>query len=78
MNELKKYFPHAYKAEDVKSLIIALVIYALIGFALGLVLGLLSAIPIIGIIFKVLGWIVELYTIAGIILSILVFLKIVK
>ncbi len=78
MDALKKYFPHALKANDVKALIIALIIYAVIGFVGGIILGFLSIIPILGIIFRVIGWLVEVYTIVGIILAILVFLKIVK
>lgn len=75
---IKKYFPHAFKANDVKYLVIGLVVYALIAFVAGLVLGLLGIIPILGFIFRVIGWLVEVYCIAGIILSILVFLKVVQ
>ena len=48
MDMVKKYFPQAFKANDVKSLIIALLIYAVIAFVGGLVIGLLGIIPIIG------------------------------
>ena len=56
MDMVKKYFPQAFKANDVKSLIIALLIYAVIAFVGGLVIGLLGIIPIIGFIAGVLGW----------------------
>lgn len=78
LDMIKKYFPHAFKAIDVKSLIINLVIYALIAFVAGIVLGLLGVIPIIGFIFGVIGLVVELYCTAGVILAILVFLKVLK
>lgn len=78
MDAIKKYFPQAFSAKDVKSLIIALVIYAVIAFVGGLVLGLLGIIPIIGFIASVLGWVLRLYCAVGIILAILVFLKIVQ
>ncbi len=78
MATVKKYFPHAFKANDIKSLVIALVIYAVIAFVGGLILGILGAIPVIGFIAKVIGWVLELYCTAGIILAILAFLKIVK
>ena len=78
LDVIKKYFPHAFKAIDVKSLIINLVIYALIAFVAGIVLGLLGVIPILGFIFGVIGWVVELYCTAGVILAILVFLKVLK
>ena len=78
MDAIKKYFPQAFAAKDVKSLIIGLVIYAVIAFVGGLVLGLLSIIPIIGFIASVLGWVLRLYCAVGVILAILVFLKIVQ
>ena len=78
METVKKYFPHAFKAEDVKSLVIALVVYVLIDIVCGAVIGLLAKIPVLGIIFGILGSLVGLYALIGIILSILAFLKIVK
>lgn len=78
MEALKKFFPNAFKAVDVKSLIIAIIIYAVIDIVCGFVIGLLALIPIIGIIFGLIGSIVGLYALIGIILSILVFLKVVK
>lgn len=78
LNVIKPYFPQAFKANDVKSLIIALVVYALIACIGGFVLGLLTIIPILGFIFRVVSWLVEIYCAAGVILSLLVFLKIVK
>ena len=78
LNVIKPYFPQAFKANDVKSLIIALVVYALIACIGGFVLGLLTIIPILGFIFRVVSWLVEIYCAAGVILSLLVFLKFVK
>lgn len=78
MDMLKKYFPHAFKATDVKAFIIALIIYAVIAFVGGLILGLLSAIPVLGFIFSIIGWLLEIYITVGVILAILVFVKVVK
>ena len=78
MDAIKKYFPQAFSAKDVKSLIIALVIYAVIAFVGGLVLGLLGIIPIIGFIASVIGWVLRIYCAVGIILAILVFLKVIQ
>ena len=74
MDQLKKIFPHAFKAQDVKSLIIAIIIYIIIGFVGGIVIGL----PIIRILAGILGALLEIYTVGGIVLAILSFLKIVK
>ena len=78
MDMVKKYFPQAFKANDVKSLIIALLIYAVLAVVGGFVIGLLGIIPIIGFIAGILGWLLEIYCTNGVILAILVFLKIVK
>lgn len=78
MDILKKFFPAAFKATEVKALIISLVIYVLIDIVCGFVIGLLASIPVIGIIFSLAGSIVGLYALVGIVLSILVFLKVVK
>ena len=75
---LKKFFPSAFKALDVKPLIIALIVYVLIDIVCGFVIGLLAKIAIIGIIFSLLGSIIGLYALVGIVLSILVFLKVIK
>ena len=78
MDILKKIYPSAFKANEVKALIISLIIYVLIDVVCGFVISLLASIPLIGIIFSLLGSIVGLYALVGIVLSILVFLKVVK
>ena len=75
---LKKYFPRAYKSKDLTSFIVSLIIYALIDIVCGVVIGLLAKLPIIGIIFSLLGSLIGLYALVGIILSILVFVKVLK
>lgn len=78
MNFLKKFFPHAFRATALAAFIITLIVYVLIDVVCGFVLGLLSAIPILGIIFGLLGTLVGLYAFVGIVLSILVFVKVLK
>lgn len=78
MDMIKKFFPQAMQAHDVKGLVIAILIYAVINFVGGLVLGLLDAIPLVGFVFGVLGWVLGIYCTVGIIVAILVFLKVVK
>ena len=75
---LKNLFPHAYKATNLTSFIITLVIYVLIDIVCGFIVGLLALLPIIGIIFGLIGSLVGLYAFVGIVLSILVFLKVLK
>lgn len=78
MELLKKYFPFAFKATELTPFIISLVIYVLIDVVCGVVIGLLAKLPIFGIIFSLLGSLIGLYALVGIVLSILVFLKVVK
>ena len=67
-----KYYPHLLKGIGMTLLI------SLVGTLIGLVIGLLSKIPILGIIFSILGTVIGLYTLIGIVLSILVFVKVLK
>lgn len=78
MELLKKYFPFAFKATELTPFIVSLVIYVLIDVVCGVVIGLLAKLPIIGIIFSLLGAVIGLYALVGIVLSILVFVKVVK
>lgn len=78
MDMLKKYFPFAFKATDLNPFIISLVIYVLIDIVCGAVIGLLASLPIIGIIFSVIGALVGVYALVGIVLSILVFVKVIQ
>ena len=78
MDILKKYFPHAFKATELTAFIITLIIYILIDVVCGFVIGLLAKLPIVGIVFTLVGSLVGLYALVGIVLSILVFTKILK
>ncbi len=76
MEILKKLYPTAFKATDVKNLVVALIVFVVIDVICGAAIGLLAKIPLIGVIFSILGSIIGLYAFIGIVLSVLVFLKI--
>lgn len=78
MDALKKIFPHAFKATELTPFIVSLVIYVLVDVVCGFVIGLLAKLPILGVIFSILGSVVGLYALVGIVLSILVFVKVLK
>ncbi len=78
MDFLKKYLPHAFKAKQTNDFIVSLIIYAAIAIVGGAIIGLLAKLPIIGLIFSIVGAIVDLYALVGIVLSILVFVKVIK
>lgn len=78
MDKVKKFFPFSVKGTDIKSLVISIIIYIVIGFVGGLIIGLLGAIPLIGILFSIVGWVLDIYCLVGIVLAVLYFLGVVK
>ena len=78
MDFIKKLFPQAMQANDLKGLLIAILIYAIVNLVGGFVLGLLDGIPLVGFVFGLVGWVLGIYCAVGIIVSILVFFKIMK
>ena len=79
MDMLKKYFPYSFtEKKDVAALIINIIAYVVVGAIIGAVIGFLSSIPILGWIIGILGTLVEIYITAGIIISVLDYLKILK
>ena len=75
---IKSLFPQAMQAKDIKGLLIAILIYVVVNFVGGFVLGLLDAIPLVGFVFGIVGWVLSIYCAVGIVVAILVFFKIVK
>ena len=79
MDFLKKFFPLSFKFnKDLKTFIISLVIYVVAGPVYGIVCGITTPLFGIGIILAFLAPIVDLYCLAGIVFSILVFAKVFK
>lgn len=78
MDMLKKFFPFSFKSKDVKDLVINIVVYLLASILVGWVLGLLSGIPILGVLFSLIGSLFGLYCLVGAVLAVLDYLKILK
>ncbi len=78
MDFIKKLFPQAMQAKDLKGLLIAILIYVIVNLVGGFVLSLLSKIPLVGFVFGFVGGVLSIYCAVGIIVAILVFFKIVK
>lgn len=76
MDLIKKIWPTPFKIEkgNLASFLIQLIIFIVITAVAGVVIGLLSGIPIIGIVFAIVGSLLGLYTLVGIVLCILNFL----
>ncbi|MBQ4553272.1 MAG: hypothetical protein IJA59_10025 [Clostridia bacterium] len=78
MDMLKKIFPFSFKSKEVKDLVINIVIYLVASIVGGWLLGLLGGIPLLGVIFDLIGSLFGLYCLVGIVLAVLDFLKILK
>ena len=80
MDFLKKVWPTPFKIKDkdVVSFLIQLIIFIVICAVVGFLIGILAKLPIIGIVFSLVGGVVELYGLIGIVLCVLKFLGLVK
>ena len=78
VNNLKKYFPFKATEADVKSLVIAIVLYLVVGAIAVVVMAVVALVPIVNLLLGVVGTLVDLYCLAGIVLAILDFLGILK
>lgn len=76
MNLIKQVWPTPFKVKekDITSLIIQLVILLVVCAIAGAIIGLLAGIPIIGILFSIVGSLVGIYGLIGIVLCVLKFL----
>ncbi len=76
MDTLKKLWPTPFKIKekDITSFLVQLIIFVVICAIAGAVIGLLAKIPIIGIIFSIIGVVVEIYGLIGIVLCVLKFI----
>lgn len=86
MDMLKKLFPHAFAATEQNKLVTALIVYivvavvgALVGWLVGTLLGWIPVVGfIIGLVLKIVGTVVDVYAIGGVILTLLVYFKVIK
>ena len=76
MDLLRKIWPTPFKIEkgNIASFLIQLIIFLVIVAVVGWLITLLSALPIIGIIFGLAGSLIGVYNIVGIVLCVLKFL----
>ena len=80
MDFLKSLWPTPFKIErkNLTSFLVQLIIFIVVCAVVGVLIGILSAIPILGIIFWIVGGLLEVYSVVGIVLCILVFLDVIK
>ncbi len=80
MDILKKLFPHAFQCNKTSlgKMIVTILIYLVIGIVAGVAIALLAKIPVVNILCGLVGGLVDLYVLAGVVLSILCYLEILK
>ena len=86
MDMLKKLFPRAFAATEQSKLVTALIVYiviglvgAFVGFLVGTLLGWIPLVGfLVGLILKIAGTIVDVYAIGGVVLTLLVYFKVIK
>lgn len=80
MDFLKALWPTPFKIREknLVSFLIQLIIFLVICAVVGWLIGLLSAIPVVGIVFILIGSLMEIYSIVGIVLCVLKFLALLK
>lgn len=79
MELLQKIFPLSFKLSDtVANLVIGILIYVVGSAIIGAILGWLSLIPIIGVVFSLINTLFGIYCLAGIVIEVLVFAKVLK
>ena len=79
MEFLQKFWPTPFKIEkgNVASFLVQLIIFVLLTAVFVILIGVLAAIPIVGIIFGIIGSLMGLYTLIGVVLCILRFVDVV-
>jgi uncharacterized membrane protein YkvI len=78
METVKKLFPLSTSCSDNESFIRNLIIYVVAIVICSLIFSLLGKIPLLGIVFSILGWVVDLYLVVGIVLAVLLYFNILK
>ncbi len=80
MDLLKKLWPTPFqvKPKDIASLLIQGVIFLVVCAVVGWLIGILAGIPIVGLIFGLVGALLEIYGLVGIVLCILRYFDVVK
>ena len=79
MDMIKTIFPYSFGAKDLKALAIKIVVYLVVGAIVGLLCGVIGLIPLLGpIIAWAVGGIVSIYSLAGIVIAVLDYMKVLK
>ncbi len=77
MEKIYSYFPlsNRVNAKDTRSLVVSILLYIAVGLVMSIVGKLLGWIPVIGFVLGLISWVLDIYCLAGIVLSILRYVK---
>ena len=80
MDFLKKLWPTPFKIKkgDVISFVVQLIVFLVLTALFGWLIGLLAHLPIVGIVFSIVGSLMGIYTLVGAVLCLLKFLDLVR
>ena len=80
MEFLKHFWPTPFKIEkgNLASFLVQLIIFVVACAVIGILIGVLAGIPILGIVFSILGALLEIYGVVGIVLCILKFIGVLE
>ena len=76
MEYLRKFWPNVFKIKpsDVMSFIFQLGIFLILAGLFGYLITIFAAVPVVGIVCAIVGWLLEAYTVTGIVLAVLRFI----
>ncbi len=71
MEIVRNLFPFSFGVRDTKDMVIRIGIYLAAGVVVSLIVGMFDWIPLLGLIFTLVGTLVDLYCFVGIVLTVL-------
>ena len=78
MDLLKKLWPFSFGTVEVKDLVIRASIYVVVATVFSILIGVLSGIKVVGVIFSIIGALADIYSTAGLVLLFLSHFKVIK
>lgn len=78
MEFLKKVWPFSFETKDVTNLVVKAILYVLFLTVASVLMGVLSNVAVINVIFYVLGSLVDLYVLVGLVVLFLSYFKVLK
>ena len=78
MKLLKKIWPFSFETTSVSNLVLKTIVYIVVGIIFGILMGLLHNVPVLNVLFFIVGPLIDLYVLVGIILLLLSYFNVLK